>query len=218
MEFHVLLKFLTASQSVFIVAMKTKVLEVKSVRPLVLVLRRKQARKNLAFAIIRLQGSIKSDIEEKVVEWKNKAVKCLKTQNLGYIRQGSLWPFLTLLCMRTVSLAFSFPGGFDGTSNVLAGKLFNIPVKGTHAHAYVTSFSGAEDLTNAEIKHKTSDYVEKNFYDKCIEWRTKLAAHLKIMRDEAHDGELAAFASYAVAFPDGFLALVDTYDVSRYYF
>jgi hypothetical protein len=107
-------------------------------------------------------------------------------------------------------------GGFDGTSNVLAGKLFNIPVKGTHAHAYVTSFSGAEDLVNAKIKHKSEDYVETDFFAKCLDWRTKLATHLKIMRDEAHDGELAAFASYAVAFPDGFLALVDTYDVSRY--
>jgi len=110
---------------------------------------------------------------------------------------------------------YAYVGGFDGTSNVLAGKLFNIPVKGTHAHAYVTSFTGAEDLANAEIKHKSEDYVEKNFYEKCLEWRTKLAAHLKIMRDEAHEGELAAFASYAVAFPDGFLALIDTYDVSR---
>jgi len=110
---------------------------------------------------------------------------------------------------------YAYVGGFDGTSNVLAGKLFNIPVKGTHAHAYVTSFTGAEDLANAEIKHHTEDYIEKNFYEKCVEWRTKLAAHLKIMRDEAHDGELAAFASYAIAFPQGFLALIDTYDVSR---
>lgn len=124
--------------------------------------------------------------------------------------------FFTGPCSHLLLSDRFFTGGFDGTSNVLAGKLFNIPVKGTHAHAYVTSFTGAEDLANAEIKHKSEDYVEKNFYEKCLEWRTKLAAHLKIMRDEAHDGELAAFASYAIAFPQGFMALVDTYDVSRY--
>ena len=34
--------------------------------------------------------------------------------------------------------------------------------------------------------------------------------------DEANKGELAAFVAYAIAFPQSFLALVDTYDVLRY--
>ncbi|XP_072940547.1 nicotinate phosphoribosyltransferase isoform X2 [Epargyreus clarus] len=109
---------------------------------------------------------------------------------------------------------YSYIGGFDGTSNVLAGKMFDIPVKGTHAHSFVTSFSTLADLPAAALAHAdTRAAVE--LLPPALAWRARLAAVLDLSPDEASDGEVAAFVSYAVAFPTGFLALVDTYDVKR---
>lgn len=53
---------------------------------------------------------------------------------------------------------------------------------------------------------------------KSIEWRKKIAPLLKCSVDQASDGELAALISFAIAFPQNFVALIDTYDVSRYLF
>ena len=46
--------------------------------------------------------------------------------------------------------------------------------------------------------------------------REAIADDLGALASQASDGELAALISYAVAFPERFTALVDTYDVKRY--
>lgn len=43
-------------------------------------------------------------------------------------------------------------GGCNGTSNVLTGQMFNIPVKGTHAHSWVMSFDSELEAFRAFAK------------------------------------------------------------------
>uniref|UniRef100_A0A146LCM2 Nicotinate phosphoribosyltransferase n=2 Tax=Lygus hesperus TaxID=30085 RepID=A0A146LCM2_LYGHE len=108
---------------------------------------------------------------------------------------------------------YSYIGGFDGTSNVLAGKMFNIPVKGTHAHAYISSFSNFGDLRSKQMLLDKKTGQEQDMQVLAIRWREPLSELLDIMPDEASEGELTALISFAIAFPEGFIALVDTYDV-----
>ena len=107
---------------------------------------------------------------------------------------------------------YSYIGGFDGTSNVLAGKLYNIPVSGTHAHAYITSFTGFDDLQEKALAHKETGEVY-DLLDLACKHRDSIAVDVGTLVSEASSGELAALISYAIAFPQRFVALVDTYDV-----
>jgi len=43
----------------------------------------------------------------------------------------------------------AYLGGCDATSNVLAGRLFGIPVRGTHAHSWVLSFGDEQEAFDA---------------------------------------------------------------------
>lgn len=109
---------------------------------------------------------------------------------------------------------YSYIGGFDGTSNVLAGKLYNIPVGGTHAHSYITSFITLDDLREKTLAHKETGKVY-DLLELAYKHRNSIAADIGALVSEASNGELAALISYAIAFPQRFLALVDTYDVER---
>ena len=109
---------------------------------------------------------------------------------------------------------YCYLGGFDGTSNVLAGKLYGIPIRGTHAHAYVNSYDSMNDLNERELTDRLTG-ERRPFAQLCLQYLTELGPILKILPEETHKGELAAFVSYAIAFPTNFLALVDTYDVLK---
>ncbi len=102
---------------------------------------------------------------------------------------------------------YSYMGGFDGTSNVLAGYLFGVPIKGTHAHSYVQSFTGLDDLKDDTLAGADGKVVD--FVKMVLGIRTDLGLHY------TNEGELAAFIVYAQAFPKDFLALVDTYDTLK---
>ncbi|UJR23892.1 hypothetical protein I4U23_026864 [Adineta vaga] len=109
---------------------------------------------------------------------------------------------------------YCYLGGFDGTSNVLAGKLYDIPVKGTHAHAYISSYECMNDLNERCLCDRVNG-ERRPFADLCLKYLHELGPILKILPEETNKGELAAFTSYAIAFPTNFLALVDTYEVLK---
>ncbi|CAI9777452.1 unnamed protein product [Fraxinus pennsylvanica] len=112
---------------------------------------------------------------------------------------------------------YCYMGGFDATSNVAAGKLFGIPLRGTHSHAFVSSFMSPDEIIDKSLQSCDGSNACEDFVSSVQLWLSKLKrSHLLGgIFGETNQSELAAFISYALAFPNAFLALVDTYDVMR---
>uniref|UniRef100_A0A672RBJ1 Nicotinate phosphoribosyltransferase n=1 Tax=Sinocyclocheilus grahami TaxID=75366 RepID=A0A672RBJ1_SINGR len=108
---------------------------------------------------------------------------------------------------------YTYIGGFDLTSNALAGRLFGIPVAGTMAHSYVTSFSSLEEVWPQTLVPCGGggpiDVI-------CLVkgWLGRVCQLLGSKTSLVREGELAAFLSYAIAYPQNFLPVIDSYSVS----
>jgi nicotinate phosphoribosyltransferase len=96
----------------------------------------------------------------------------------------------------------AYIGGCDSTSNVLAGKLFGIPVKGTHAHSWVMSFDTEEEAfeTYAQVLPNNCIFLVDTFdtlegVKKAIEVGYKLKAKgFKMGGIRLDSGDLAYFS------------------------
>ncbi|XP_067824548.1 nicotinate phosphoribosyltransferase isoform X2 [Heptranchias perlo] len=110
---------------------------------------------------------------------------------------------------------YSYIGGFDGTSNVLAGKLYGIPLFGSMAHSYITSFTSMSEVEVQTLKPALEGQPAVDFVSLCKEWLARVCRLLQVPQDQINSSELAAFISYAMSYPRNFIALADTYNVMR---
>ena len=81
----------------------------------------------------------------------------------------------------------AFIGGFDATSNVLAGKLYGIPVKGTHAHSWVMSFDSEQEAFDTYARYMPNNVtLLVDTYDSLKGVHHAIETGKKL-REEGHD-------------------------------
>jgi nicotinate phosphoribosyltransferase len=81
----------------------------------------------------------------------------------------------------------AFVGGIGATSNVLAGQLYNIPLKGTHAHSWVMSFDDEEEAfeTYASVFPDDSVFLVDTYHT--LEGVKKAIAVGQRLREKGHE-------------------------------
>ncbi|KAB5547822.1 hypothetical protein DKX38_011228 [Salix brachista] len=129
-----------------------------------------------------------------------------------------IWTVLSMLLAVVRHINLYLPTyAFFFHSNVAAGKLFGIPLRGTHSHAFVSSYMSPDEIIDKSLQSADGSSSCEDFVILVQTWINKfqLSNSLRGIFGETNQSELAAFTSYALAFPISFLALVDTYDVMR---
>ncbi|KAL7537296.1 hypothetical protein ACHAXR_007717 [Thalassiosira sp. AJA248-18] len=108
---------------------------------------------------------------------------------------------------------YSHIGGFHATSNVLAGKILNMPIAGTHAHSFVQSYTSLALVEGGKVKRVKKGEDGGDGDEEMVEILPIVMKYREEMGwQETNEGELAAFVGYAISFPNVFLCLIDTYD------
>ncbi|XP_078114456.1 nicotinate phosphoribosyltransferase isoform X1 [Sander vitreus] len=109
---------------------------------------------------------------------------------------------------------YTYIGGFDFSSNVQAGFLFGIPVAGTMAHSYVTSFTSLEEVWPQTLVAVNGEKDPVDIISLTKGWLSRVCELLGAKPGKISEGELASFLSYAIAYPQNFLPVIDSYSVA----
>lgn len=108
---------------------------------------------------------------------------------------------------------YSILGGFDGTSNVKAGKMLDVPIIGTNAHAYVQAHKSFDEVKDVFVESKDRKRKIK-LLPEVLHYRDKLSDDDELF-SSTNEGELASFMCYGSSFPNSFACIVDTYDTIK---
>ncbi|KAK6128689.1 hypothetical protein DH2020_037539 [Rehmannia glutinosa] len=116
---------------------------------------------------------------------------------------------------------YCYMGGFDATSFLLSKFSRPLSLLGSMTLSMIllsqVILQSPDEITEKSLQSCDGSNVCEDFISSVQAWLSKLKrSHvLGGIFGETNQSELAAFVSYALAFPKNFLALVDTYDVMR---